>query len=289
MLLLKLMMKPTRVKLLRLFFAILFANITFAKAQVVAVVVINAFNEPCANIAIRLIPANKAQEEWIVLTDSMGKRRILAHTGDTIQAFANLLSYQQHLVKEQQTSDTIKLLSATCDLSQNSPIDPSVPFLPKIQKTEFDKKEGIELLYFLGQHLAYKPAANLTNEQMWLAYWYGLKNDIDDGGILQYYQNLHVNSQRLTLLETLLVSASRLPNSHHFKQTMLYSYLMHAKYWGRIVEFNKAHNNFWTDHFTQQLAELAGTEQEMKAALTQFELVLAATIKRNPERFCILE
>ena len=257
---------------------------TVAQAQVVtAFVTINKM--AVKNATVLRVPADRTSEqEWVGLTDSTGKRRIIAKPNDKLVAYLSLNRAIEHTVRSGQTVDTFAFNTLSCDLSEAMPHDPSKLFLALVKKQEIEPLQNRQLLRFLGQYFYAKKTEILTNEQQWLGYWFRLTNDLDEGGFLYHIQNMPSESEQRKALEALLTTSPSVRGGG-FRQILLYTHILYQKYSDEIEAYNKLHHNFWSADFKQKLAELAAAEADIQAALPELEAALLDNIAQHPERF----
>ncbi|MEY4927598.1 MAG: hypothetical protein RI894_2034 [Bacteroidota bacterium] len=270
----------------------LFSFALSAKAQVVAITAMrNGKTTPFKNAVIRCIPADKKREEWVALTDSTGTKRLLAQEGDTIAVYSRFALPKTIVVQKGKWQDTVLFDQTSDGLYRFLPPEMPPSFLPKVKLVDFEAQQKVELLYFLGQYFADKAPETLTNEQAWLGYWYNLKKEIEEDGVLLYYKNMQQSASRQNTLYTLLATNTHIPDfeGNGLQQTLLYGEMMHRKYKTVIADYNKAHNGFWNAEFKQTLAELASTEQEILVVLPAFESALLNDVQAHFERFCTFD
>ncbi len=269
-------------------FLLFFANIAQAQVVKLTVMLKGATVEKAVICVKPSILNKKNQEQWVYYTDSLGKRLILAEKNDTIEVIKYPFFYKTFILNHQKLADTVFLDDAANILTCNFPINNAQKI--KLTKADFESKNMPELILFLGEKLKDIENAKLTSEQQWLKYLYFLKTDNEESGILQHTQNRLVQNKDYfkNNLLPLLMGNNQIENSG-FRETMTYFYYMFEKYRPTILKYNAEHNNFWTSDFTQKLAELGSTEQEIQAALPRFEADLALYIRQNPRLFCEFE
>lgn len=260
-----------------------------AQAQVVTVFV-EMNGVPIKNATVLRVPADKRNDqEWVGLTDSTGKRRLITKPSDKLVAYLSLNRFTEHTVRAGQPVDTFHFQTLSCDLSEATPQNPSQSQkLPFVKREEVASLQGKQLLRFLGQYFYAKKAEMLTNEQQWLGYWFRLTNDLDEGGFLYHIQNMPPESEQSHALYTLLTTSPSV-RSGGFRQILLYTYILHQKYSDEIEAYNKVHHNFWDTDFKQKLAELAAAEADIQAALPDLETALLENIAEHPHLFYQLQ